>query len=48
MHQASMCEFQIEFKFGMEDQFLVVEIYRRRFVAVEMQKTYNRVHTLFI
>ena len=37
---ASMCEFQIEFKFGMEDKFWAVEIYRRRFVAVEIHKIY--------
>ena len=45
MHQASMCEFQIELKLGMEDQFWAVEVYLRRSISVEIHQIYNRFYT---
>ena len=43
MHQASMCEFQREFKFGMEDKNWWKK-YRSCFVGVEKKIEFNQVH----
>ena len=37
MQQVYMCQFQIEFKFGVEDK-LWQKRYRRRFVELEVQE----------